>query len=93
MSIYDEIQIADPIANHGSKNLPTSIQLLTTGMYESNPWFWSREIFKCSLLWLGMVYFCVCGNGNNWSYLLSGILAAQLWHQAAFIAHDGRTLL
>jgi hypothetical protein len=40
-----------------------------------------------------MVYFCVCGNGNNWSYLLSGILAAQLWHQAAFIAHDGNLVL
>lgn len=68
-------------------------KLKSLGLFKSNPWFWTREIVKFTLLWTGMVYFCVYGNGSNWSYLLSALLASQLWHQAAFVAHDGMSCL
>jgi hypothetical protein len=59
------------------------------GLYKANPWFWRIEITKFWVLWGLMIYFCVWGNGNNWSYLFSAFCASQLWHQAAFTAHDG----
>lgn len=66
-----------------------NVKLHKLGFYESRKSFWVGELLKFGLLWIGMIYFTVYGNGQNWSYLVSALLASQLWHQAAFVVHDG----
>ncbi len=87
----DPLDIEDNPISEDFRALDSILEV--SGLYDSNPWFWIREIIKFSILWVGMIYFTVYGNGNNWSYLLSALLAAQLWHQAAFVAHDGKQVL
>lgn len=86
----DPLDVVENEISRDFRNL--NVLLREKGLYKSDPWFWMREVLKFVVLWSGMVYLCVCGNGNNWSYLMSALLAAQLWHQAAFVAHDGKFL-
>jgi delta8-fatty-acid desaturase len=62
-------------------------ELHTLGLYESHPRFWIQENAKFLLLWLGMLYFVIYGSSNV-EYLAAAMMAATLWHQAAFVAHD-----
>jgi delta8-fatty-acid desaturase len=62
--------------------------LKANGFYKSQPRFWIQENLKFLTLWMGMIYFAVFGPRNDVYYLLSALLAANLWHQAAFVAHD-----
>jgi hypothetical protein len=59
------------------------------GLFTPNKYFWIRENMKFLGLWLGMVYFAVYGPRHELCYLVSALFAANLWHQAAFVAHDG----
>ena len=83
----DPLEVVENTISKDFKEL--NVKLKEMGLYKPNPWFWRREVVKFTLLWTGMVYLCIYGNGNQWLYLLSALLAAQLWHQAAFVAHDG----
>jgi delta8-fatty-acid desaturase len=61
--------------------------LRSNGYYEIQPWFWIRENIKFFILWSLMVY-CVVFWNTNLSSFLGAFIAAQLWHQVAFVAHD-----
>lgn len=58
------------------------------GLFKRNDSFFVREIVKFLLLWVGMVGLAVYGPNTVWNYTVSALLAATLWHQAAFVAHD-----
>ncbi len=59
-----------------------------SGLYETEFGFYYREAAKCVLAWGLMVFLAVYGKSTA-AYLLSSLCAAFLWHQAAFVAHDG----
>ncbi len=58
------------------------------GLFETDYWYYYREYAKFIGLWLGMVTFIVW-NQSNWSIVASCLCATSLWHQAAFVVHDG----
>ena len=63
-------------------------QLHALNLFETDYWFFIRELIKFGLLWLSMLYFGIYGTSFG-SYFLSASCAGLLWHQAAFFAHDG----
>jgi hypothetical protein len=63
-------------------------QLKKEKFFETDYFFFARELVKFALLWVGMIYF-VAFKSDPVSYSVSAILAALLWHQAAFFSHDG----
>ncbi|KAJ3079115.1 hypothetical protein HK102_004020 [Quaeritorhiza haematococci] len=58
------------------------------GLFKTEPMFYIREFAKFALLWSAMVYLVVAGPKHWAAYMLSSLLAAVLWHQAAFVGHD-----
>jgi delta8-fatty-acid desaturase len=59
------------------------------GLFESKPSFWFLEVAKFCVLWAVMITLAVKGGDNLFMHLGSAISAAILWHQVAFMGHDG----
>ncbi|KAJ3319673.1 hypothetical protein HDV06_006166 [Boothiomyces sp. JEL0866] len=81
----DPLDIEDSEISKDFRKLNNKLKEM--GLYKSKPIFWIKENLKFLALLGLMIYFCVYGT-NNYMYLFSAFCASQLWHQAAFVAHD-----
>ncbi|KAI8897284.1 fatty acid desaturase-domain-containing protein [Globomyces pollinis-pini] len=57
------------------------------GFYRSDPYFWIQENLKFVAIFSSMIYLAVYCE-SLWAYYASAVLAATLWHQMSFVAHD-----
>ena len=67
-------------------------KIKSDGLFDTNYSFYYREALKFGITWFSMVYLAVCGQSTT-AYIASSLCAAFLWHQAAFVAHDGSLYL
>ena len=68
-------------------------KLKDNGLFEPKPEFWVYQVFKFACLFASAVCLAVFGGSNLWMHLASALTLATFWHQAAFMAHDGKYLL
>jgi hypothetical protein len=62
------------------------------GFYNVTPFFYLKEFFKLLFLW-SMVFYLVCFQTTDLGYLIGALCLGFMWHQIAFVAHDGTSLL
>jgi delta8-fatty-acid desaturase len=64
-------------------------QIRNLGLYTTDYSFYLREALKFFALWAVVLYFPLAYPGSTYAVLVSAFIAAILWHQGAFVAHDG----
>jgi hypothetical protein len=69
------------------RQLDARIRML--GLYDTDYSFFIREAIKFVVLWACVFYFALVHPGSTVSVLTSAVLCAVLWHQGAFVSHDG----
>ncbi|KAJ3408024.1 hypothetical protein HDV05_005162 [Chytridiales sp. JEL 0842] len=67
-------------------------RLRQEGLYDTDYGFYLREALKFLVLWVGVIYVAaVWGRSETYGWYAcvgSALMAALLWHQGAFVAHD-----
>jgi delta8-fatty-acid desaturase len=63
-------------------------ELKELGLYKTTPWFYIREIIKISALFASILYL-VLKVKTTASCFGAALLLGLMWHQVAFVAHDG----
>lgn len=67
-------------------------ELKDLGLYNTTPGFYVREIIKFSVLFIG-IFYLVFKVKTTLSCFVAALLLGLVWHQVAFVAHDGMSYL